>query len=405
MKTIKRILGVLLLLLMAGAIALYFFRKPLFIGLLALIMRPDAPFDPANAPPAPDYTNTTAWAAHPDKADPADWLPSGYVERDNPIREQVDVFYIHPTGFFGNNNWNAAMGERSKLGIPTDAMLASQASAFNGVGRVYAPEYRQATLYSFVEFEREPGRTNGMQALELAYTDIASAFDHFITHDNQGRPFIIASHSQGTCHALRLLAEKIDNTPLHQRMIAAYLIGFGVPMDYFQRVYKNIKPGTTPTQTGCILTWDTLREGVTPEIGGFHYYPGGWETAKGKPRFCVNPLSWTTDENRADATLNKGALLTNMGGLREVKVEPSILQGLTPALTWAQCKDGALYVKNLKGTPFVTVMSSGGNYHLFDIHLFWANIRENALTRAKAFLDAQPTTTTTPTEPEMQEST
>lgn len=373
----------------AGGLAAYVFRKALFMLVLATYLRPDVPFDAAKVPPAPDYADPASWVALPSVDDPSDWLPADYVEVENPLRDSVDVFYVHPTGFFGTHNWNAAMHERSEPGIPTGAMLASQASAFNGMGKVYAPEYRQATLYSFIEPEREPGKTNGHQALDLAYSDVARAFDHFITHFNQGRPFVLASHSQGTCHALRLVAEKIDGTDLHKRMVAAYLVGFGVPMDYFEKVYTTVKPGTAPGQTGCVLTWDTLRLGEPPEIGGFHRYPGGWESAKGKPRLIVNPLSWTTDEVRAEERLNKGALVTDMGSLRAEKVTPGMLIQVVPGQTWAQRLGDGLYVKDLSGTAFDTMMSANGNYHLFDYHLFWVNIREDAAARAQAWIAAQ----------------
>ena len=391
MKRLKRVLAGLGVVVLVGGVLAFVFRKALFFVVLGLVLKPSVVFDAAKVPAVPDYAVAGNWAALPEKEDASDWLPPGYVEVENPLREQVDVFYIHPTGFFGTENWNAAMGEESKLGIPTAAMLASQASAFNGVGKVYAPEYRQATLYSFIEGERAPEKTNGKQALEVAYSDVARAFDYFLEHYSKGRPFVLASHSQGTCHALRLIAEKIDGNPeVYKRMVAAYLVGFGMPDDYFDTVYKNVKRGTAPDQINCVLTWDTLREGVAPEIGGFHYYPGGWQAAKGKKRFVVNPLTWTVDEARADASLNHGALLTNMGHLRKGKMGPGILKGVEPKLTWAEVSGGGLHVRDLKGTPFVTVMSFGGNYHLFDYHLFWVNIRENALTRVQAWFKANP---------------
>ena len=389
MRRVKKILAVGVIVLVGCGIGAYVFREKVFMTVLGVMLRPGEAFDSAKAPPAPDYSDAGNWAALPDKEDASDWLPPGYVEVDNPLREQVDVFYIHPTGFFGTKNWNAKMGERSTPGIPTEAMLASQASAFNGAGKVYAPEYRQATLYSFIEGEREPGKLNGKQALDLAYEDVARAFDYFIANYSRGRPFILASHSQGTCHALRLVAEKIDGTDLHARMIAAYLVGFGMPMDYFEKLYKTVKPGTSPTQTGCIVTWETWREGVTPGIGSFHRYPSGWEESKGKKRFGVNPLTWTTDAARAPASLNLGALITDMGGLEEPTLTPDLLKSVEPAQTWAELKDGAVFVKDLAGTPFVTVMSTGGNYHLFDFHLFWVNIRQNAVARAQAWFEEQ----------------
>ena len=363
-------------------------RAKIFRHVVAFIIKPSVAFDLAKAPPAPDYADPASWAALPETEDASDWLPAGFSEAENPRKDQVDVFYIHPTGFFGTTNWNAAMGERSPLGIPTEAMLGSQASAFNGVGRVYAPEYRQATLYSFLEGREAPEKHNGKDALELAYSDVARAFDYFIEHYNQGRPFILASHSQGTCHALRLVEEKIDGTDLHQRMIAAYLIGFSMPAAYFEKVYTHVKPGLSPTETDCVVTWNTIRDDVEEKGGGFHFYKGAWHDLGTGARFCVNPLTWTDDGARGPANLNRGALVADLGSLRKPRIQPDMLRTTVPRMTWAEVREGMLHVRDLSGTPFDTIMSASGNYHLFDYNLFWVNIRENALVRAQAWFKA-----------------
>jgi hypothetical protein len=60
-----------------------------------------------------------------------------------------------------------------------------------------------------------------MQALELAYGDVKKAFEHFISHlCVDGRPFIVAAHSQGTRMVARLLAECVEGTPLVERLVA-----------------------------------------------------------------------------------------------------------------------------------------------------------------------------------------
>ena len=107
----------------------YVFRKLVFLLVAAALIKPPTPFDVAKAPPAPDYANAAAWAALPDKDDPSDWVPEGLPKEDNPLRDKADVFYIHPTGYFGKT-WNAAAD--AKLLIPTEAMLASQATPLPG---------------------------------------------------------------------------------------------------------------------------------------------------------------------------------------------------------------------------------------------------------------------------------
>ena len=342
-------------------------------------------FDPAKAPPAPDYAQESSWAALPDKEDASDRIPDGLVETASPARDLVDVFYIHPTGYMGRDNWNATVGKEAAYGIPTSVMLAGQASAFNGCGLVYAPEYRQASILAFIQPHIAPQRQDAFQALDLAYSDVARAFDYFIEHYSRGRPFIIVSHSQGSTHALRLLAEKIDNTPLHLRLIAAYVIGGGMPKDYFNRVYHNLQPCVSPTQTGCIIAWDTIREGTWTPSFGFHRYPKGWEYLRGKDIFCVNPLTWNSTTERAPATAHAGALMASMVP-NTVRTDRCEFKGISPHHTWAQCHEGRLWVADQSGSPFHNAL---GVYHLSDFGLFWMNIRENARLRAETYLHTQ----------------
>ena len=82
-------------------------------------------------------------------------------------------------------------------------MLATQASVFNKECDIYAPEYRQAT---FAAISQDLG-ANSSQALEVAYTDVKKAFTYFLENYSNGKSFFLASHSQGSLHAQRLLSE------------------------------------------------------------------------------------------------------------------------------------------------------------------------------------------------------
>ena len=377
----KKIL-VLISVISVCVVTVYVFRCALG-GLLIEIMIGD--FDPEKTPPAPDYAETSSWAALPDKDDAADRVPDGLVETASPALDLVDVFYIHPTGYLGFDNWNATVGEEDRYDIPTRVMLAGQASAFNGCGRVYAPEYRQASILAFVQPHIAPQRTDAFEALDLAYADVARAFDYFIEHFSKDRLFIIASHSQGSTHALRLLAEKIDRTSLCSRLIAAYVIGYSMPVDYFDRVYERLKPCESPTQTGCIIAWDTIREGARIPALSIHRYPEGWEYLRGKKIFCVNPLTWNSNEERAPAAAHAGALRANVVPAT-VRPDRCEFKGISPHHTWAQCHEGRLWVEGQSDGAF---HDRFGIYHLYDFGLFWMNIRENARTRAEAYLRAQ----------------
>jgi len=102
-------------------------------------------------------------------------------------------------------------------------------------------------------------------AMKVAYGDVERAWLHYVKHYNPGlkRPFIIAGHSQGTEHAVRLLKKHRDseNGAFKRSLVAAYLVG--------AEVYPSqtgFKPCEMPTSTSCIVGWRSYGENVDPEI-------------------------------------------------------------------------------------------------------------------------------------------
>ncbi len=200
-------------------------------------VKPRIGFDEVPPPTPPDYADPACWAAHPHRPSKAHFTPEDTGLRDEQATARADVFYLHPTSYFGRDSWNASLDDAGANEWVDELMVPGQASVFNGCCRIFAPRYRQATFYAFVERGK-----NGRRALELAYRDVARAFAYYIEHHNAGRPFFIAGHSQGTLHAIRLLEERIDDAPLAQRMVAAYVMGFRFPMDKIERGLKTLKP-------------------------------------------------------------------------------------------------------------------------------------------------------------------
>lgn len=257
-------------------------------------------FDKTPAPAVPDYSKLENWASHPTKKDNADKIPRPLRKETTDLPKQVDVFFLHPTIFTdepkNEYHWNAAV-EDEKMNKQTDkTTIKLQASIFNQAGKIYAPRYRQAHLRSFFH----PHLEEGEKALALAYEDIKKAFKYYLEHDNNGRPFILAGHSQGAMHLKLLLQEMLDGTTLHKQLVAAYIVGWGVEEDAF----KEIPLGESPEQTGCYLTWRTYAKGYTPN----------WVN---KSEVCVNPLTWTTDSTYAPYEANKGAVLFGFNILRK----------------------------------------------------------------------------------------
>jgi hypothetical protein len=328
----------------------------LFVFLLTLSAcypsRPRSAFEEVRRPLPPDYHNLDFWAAHPAKMDSADVVPSDSMinAQDSAI---ADVFYIHPTtytGKLGQNLWNGPVDDRKLNEDTDDGAVKNQATIFNKCYRVFAPRYRQAHYVSYTTKRKEAA----LKALDLAYSDIRSAFLHYLEHENMGRPIIIAGHSQGTTHGVRLLQEFFDTTDLKKQLIAAYLPGMPVREDAF----TSLETCTSSESIGCINSWRTMKAG---------HFPKYHEDYKDEDVICVNPLNWSTDQEYVDRFANKGMVLLDF------------YDGPVPHLSGGKIKEGLMWINKpcFKGSWII--MSS--DYHAGDFNLFYSNIRENACER------------------------
>ena len=248
MRWIKRILVTVIALVLVGLAALFLSGNGRMVKLVwdFNFAAPDMPFDPADAVAAPDYSEEKNWGALAHRQDLADIVPEGMMPEVTQGSAPVDVFYVHPTGFLKGSSWTFSMDPNTSTEENTRWMIANQASAYNSCCNVYAPRYRQASIFTYFAVD-EPTRD---EILGFAYQDVERAFNYFLEHYNQGRPFILASHSQGTHHSIALLQKKIDGTALAERMVAAYIIGGGLKKDDFAGL-QDIALCDSPTQLNC----------------------------------------------------------------------------------------------------------------------------------------------------------
>jgi hypothetical protein len=332
---------------------------------------PAKPFSETPAPPAPDYAKSGAWAAFPGRNGLERSTPPGFSAVEE-AAAPADVFFVHPTTYLKNDVWNAGYDVHGPYDEP---VLLGQLSAFNGCCRLYAPKYRQASLYAL-------GKS--LPAVELAYADVAQAFRYYIAHENHGRPFIIASHSQGSQLAVQLLQSEILGTPLQKQLVAAYVIGAFAPSNFGD---LGLPTCAGARQTGCIVSWNTTQVGKTGAFMLIHdksYWWRGAERRSGKlAAICVNPLTWT-ENDAAPASANAGSLPFPEAPFPKAAAP---LPALTPHLTGAVCKDRLLDVDVPKDPPgFHDALSLlYGSYHRSDYGLFYAAIRANALDRVAAW--------------------
>ncbi len=304
----------------------------------------------------PDYSNINYWAAHPLKNDYADSISKQLVT-DYKQDTSVDVFFIHPTTLTSVNDkrWNAPIDD-SKINLITDkSTILYQASVFNQ-HRLFAPRYKQAHIQAFYA---EPKTATPF--FDIAYEDVKAAFEYYLKNFNNGKPFIIASHSQGTLHAARLLKEYFENKPLQKQLVCAYIIGMPIATSYFTA----IQPCTNAGQTGCFISWRTYKK----KSEGTKYVQ--------KENFnsvVVNPLTWSMDTLPVSAKYNKGGILRNYN-----KIVPGVVS--------TQIHKNILWSSKPKffGNIFLTTK----NYHIADYNLFYMNIRENVKERILAYWKIQ----------------
>ncbi len=374
-------------------------KETLAFKALAIKVKPKKSFNKTPQPDPPEYNNLQHWAAHPDFPNNSNAIPEGTPERRSEL--PADVFYIYPTVLFSNATWNAPLNHIRTNEFVDHMLLPGQASVYNGTCRVFAPRYRQATFYSFLN-----PSDNSHQAFDLAYSDVKKAFNHYLEHWNQGRPFIIASHSQGSLHGIRLIEECVESSPIVDQFIAAYLIGFQIPADKFGRTLQNIIPAKSADDLQCIVAFDSFGENGGPlhdKDNCQHYYPDTqqWEYRKHKKVAAINPLNWTTDTTRASSDLNIGASRIQLNkeapfsGKQFFSDEPmgldfKKLSKTIPNECSAQLdENGILHISKPKTRSFRVGLLPNWNYHIYDYALFYMNLRENVEKRVFRFLGSR----------------
>jgi pimeloyl-ACP methyl ester carboxylesterase len=312
-------------------------------------------FDESPLPPVPNYSLNKHWSALPDRKDMADRVPFGSDLIDMQETAQADVFYLYPTIFtaepINQYLWNADVNDTKMNASVDNSAVLNQSTAFNGSCRVYAPRYRQAHYSAFTSSDR----VSAAKALALSYEDIRAAFEYYLEHYNQGRPIVIAGHSQGTLHAVHLVKDYFDGKPLQGQLVEAYLIGMPIK----EAVFENIEASNRANHVGGFVTWNTFKTGYIPK-----YYNNGLHEA-----ICTNPLTWNTDESYASRELNVGGV-----GRKFKFVDRPVDAEVHKGLLWVNKP----YVR---GRVFINIKI----WHRADINFYWMNIRENVALRIAKF--------------------
>ncbi|WP_277058367.1 DUF3089 domain-containing protein [Trichlorobacter lovleyi] len=296
----------------------------------------------------------------PDYSQTANWL----VLSSSAIKN-VDVFYIYPTAYK-----KATPSDPVFCAIDNPTMVQGaqrayqqQATAFAPYANIFAPYYRQvdATYQLALPFDQQDENIR-----KVPGPDVIAAFEYYLQHYNNGRPFILVGHSQGAAVLKYLLADYMTLHPdVYQRMIAAYVVGQSITPQYLAQ-NSHLRFATGSSDTGVIVSWNT--EAPTTTIPNPITQPGG---------IAINPITWTLGENTAAASQNLGSLQLDATGFPVLDQYGEILRvtGLADARV-DQAKGVVIC-----STVNPAVYNAYGIYHNFDIPFYFFNLRQNAADR------------------------
>lgn len=292
-----------------------------------------------------------------------DYSSSDYWYQTEYGDDKIDVFYILWTVIFDSTD---ETGKKVYYATLSDAQKTVFDGAFNYSKQIMftpdkfniiAPYYRQLTMNSF---SAQMELTEELPILKIVLKDVFDAFDYYMEHKNNGRPFIVAGFSQGGLLTPFVINHMTEEQ--YSRLIAGYSMGFQLTAK--QLANSRIKPAEGEDDLGVIISYNSVEN--TGAI---------WPAVAGKAATCINPLNWKTDTTSAELT-------TEYGDKGTVYIDKSknvlLVKGLDNVKYGGQNYDGTIYAM------------PPGNYHMWEMRFFANQIKNNALLRAQKYKDAHP---------------
>jgi hypothetical protein len=322
---------------------------------------PKQPFQIYRPPPAPDYGRQDAWALWP----------------QGPVSGVADIFFIHPTTYSGGDEWNGPIDESRSSDQLDEVMIPNYAGPFASLGRVFAPRYRQASLYGWMSM-----REDAQDARRFAYADVRRAFLDWVLRLDQGRPLILVGVEQGGSIADRLLREEIETRPeLLRRFAGAYLIQTVTPAAAYASGPMRACEGRR--QARCVVAYMPAPRGDWGRGRRILQRAFVWgagevlEPLGDRPALCVNPLLGAATGALADLEANRGAA-------NATDLEWGLRPPFMPRQVSAQCSGGILWVTRPKSP---TLKASGGwadRLKAPGYNPFYADLEADARARLQA---------------------
>ncbi|WP_239465791.1 DUF3089 domain-containing protein [Bacteroides gallinaceum] len=292
----------------------------------------------APASPTIDYSDNRCW----------------FENKQDATGKDVDLFYVVPTCIW---DYTDSLGQtRHHMDIfnteqraLTDPSIQLAKSVLADSCNFFSPYYRQISMDSWLTLDTALIE----ERFKLAYQDVADAFHYYMEHDNQGKPFILAGHSQGAKAVIELL--KREMTPdISRKLIATYAIGYTVTPEELAG-YSTLRPAQDSIDTGVLIGFNSVTrpDAVSPLFRD--------------NVVCINPVNWRSDAT--PATSYQGFTVA-----QDTTIHTLIVTGI----------DEEQYF-----IPSVAALLPKGNLHVQEFNLYNEDLRKNVLQRIRAFRQAQ----------------
>ena len=241
-----------------------------------------------------DYGNPSTWLCRPGQKDACSVdLRATLIHADGTLTQEpwsaskdasVDCFYVYPTV----SEDKLPNSDLMTHPLEEDLAVRQQFARFASKCRPFAPIYRQGTIPGLL------GRTAPAD-FDLAFMDVRAAWNHYLTHWNEGRGVVLIGHSQGARMLKQLIQQEIDGTPQQARLVSAILAGANIALPQGQDVggdFKAIRPCRSTDQVGCFISYVTFRKSSPPPSKSRY----GRSPGPGLVVACTNPASLSGGE-------------------------------------------------------------------------------------------------------------
>jgi len=344
----------------------------IFLGLLAGCKKQEAPKAESHQTVPVQKTEETipAGAEHfaglerytrpVDYSDPNNWLSLPEIPE-----KTVDVIFLYPTVYGTMTEASEDMAYIDDMSMRIGAALsaATQASVFAESCNLFIPYYRQFTVDALLDMD-----ANYPQLMEYCVRqDIYRMLDYYFKYENQGRPFLLAGHSQGSLWLTYVLEDYMAKHPEYlETMVAAYVIGYSVTEEYLER-NPHLKFAEGADDTGVIISYNTEGPGNADQFN----------CVVREGAIAINPINWKRDKTYAPVDENAGSLRSEgeLGpGIADARVDP---------------ERGVVICESVEAVPELQEAMAEyfgpESYHLQDYSLYYGNLQKNVADRIAAF--------------------